>query len=282
MSDDTVAELLARAFALPEPDKVTPFDVPPGTRCSITGAPIARGYRVRDLLQRSTAVILDTVRGDPDGYLSDAAARCWQSVGPGKPLMRGGLAFEDGTVYQPRIALAGRLDGRGCWRDVLRAVWPARRGQRLVMILTTDTKKRLWTSARIGPLGEVAPVLVCDGDTQGVLTVSWPKLLACLTTVEAVYALGFVKPTIAAGLLGHWPSVEAWGIATALLLDRAVAPWRGTPELTVALLVAQRPHGVVDPPPSLPAVRSAAPAAPAVQTPAAVSTNERLAQGALF
>lgn len=243
----TAADVLASAFALPAPDS-PPLEFPAPLTCALTGVPITSGYAMRPLLQKSTAIILDTIRGNIDGHISDAAARCWLSVGPGKPLMKGGLAFEDGTAYQPMIALkSGQESGRGCWRDVVREVWPSRQGQRLVMILTTDTKKRLWTNARLGSLGEATPIYVCDGNTLQSLSVSWPRMLACLDLVESLYSRGFGKDAIRDNLLSSWATAQSWGLAETIRWDRAIAPWRDSPEMLVALLIAQR-ETILEPP----------------------------------
>ncbi len=243
----TVADILAHALALPPLD-TPPVPAPDGAACALTGAPITHGHPLRPLMQKSTAVILDAVRGPLDGWVSDNAARCWRSSGPGARLALGGLAFEDGAAYQGRIAMAGRDDpARGCWRDIVRAVWPPRRGQRMAWILTTDTKKRLWTSARAGALGEATPVLLCDGDDLRSLTLSWPRLLAALDTVENAYCRGFGKPAIRDGLLSAWSQAQTWGLAEALAWERSLAEIRETPEFTVALLLAQRVQSIEPP-----------------------------------
>lgn len=156
------ADLLARAIDLPAVDRPA-YDLPPATRCALSGAEIAVGYRVPDLLSITTTDLLDTFRGG--AYVSEAVARCFRSQNPrkGNPTARSHLVFADGTYFAPLIARGPARDqDRACWSDLVRQVWPARSGQTCLCLLTTDTKKRLWHRARVGPLGARTPVFVHD------------------------------------------------------------------------------------------------------------------------
>jgi hypothetical protein len=258
MPDDTFitpADLLAAGLALP-PVAEPAVDLPPGTVCAITGQPIARGYRARDLVTSATAEFLDCFRGGVDGFVAEAAARCFRSADPrrGNPCARSQLAFADGTLYQPLInRVAAAEQGRPCWRDLVRAIWPARRGDLVLAILTTNTKRRLWPQARVGTLGARTPLLLYDSalDAASVRWLDWPALLDCLDLVETVYAAGVAKPAIRGGILGSAgragirrpgsarPDGPA-GLATLIGWERALAGWRPRPEFDVAVLIAQR------------------------------------------
>lgn len=252
----TPADLLAHALALPPLD-TPPAQLAPGACCAITGQPIQEGYRVMDrslhLVGQATTEFLDNFRGGIHGHLSDAAARCIRAGQPGSLLHRSLLVFEDGTVHLPLINLASAAEqGRPCWRTLARAVWPARQGQRCVVILTTDTKRRLWPRARVGTLGSHTVLLLHDpeSNTSNLLAVDWPRLLTCLDLVEQVYGLGFSKTSVRVSLYGQTRAVQMVGLTETRRLDRALAAWRDQPEFTVALLIAQRTESVPVAPPA--------------------------------
>lgn len=240
----TPAELLVRGLRL-GPLATPPVPVPPGTNCAITGQPLDAGYPVADMVTAATAEFLDCFRGGVDGWVSENAARCFKNSDPrkGNPTARSVLAFDDGTCYLPLIAReSAREQGRACWSDLVRAVWPARRGERCLVMVTTDNKKRLWIRARVGQLGERTPVLLYDADTgvNEVLLVCWPILVDILNVIEEVYGLGFAKAAIRASLYRHTLALEATGLAETRRYERALAVVRGRPEFAVAALIAQR------------------------------------------
>lgn len=248
MGAESVAALLARGLALPDPpERIS--SVPPGTRCAIGGEVITEGYRVQDMVTGATAEFLDTYHGDVHGWVSVDAARCIRSANPraGNPCARSHLVFADGTYFGPLISReSAAAQERPCWSDLARAVWPARRGHGCLALLTTDTKKRLWPRARLSSLGERTTVFVHDGGSNrsGPSVVSWPALLACLGAVEAVYAVGFVKANIGTSLYRQARLVETLGYPAVRALEATIVPWRTAPEFPVALLMAQK-EGVV-------------------------------------
>lgn len=248
----TPADLLAEGMALPAVSEPA-FDLPPGTECSITGQPISRGYRVSDMVTPATAEFLDCFRGGVHGYVSDAAARCFRSSNPraGNPCARPLLVFAGGPAYMPTIARdspatlprclveAGVSVERPCWSDLVRRVWPEHQGRMCLIIISTDTKKRLWIGARVAALGPRTRVLVYDSATavNEVLFVDWPRLLACLDAVETVYTAGYPKAAIRTSLYGALRSAD---LAETRRLENLLRPWRSRPEFTVACLIAQK------------------------------------------
>jgi hypothetical protein len=236
----TVADLFAAAVPLPDLDPPAP--VPAGTRCALTGAPITEGYRATDLVTIATAEFLDAFRGGTGGWVGVAGARCFRSANPrgGNPLARSWIVFEDRTAWDPLIARLEFRDPktreksahRPAWTDLVRQVWPARAGQRMAMILTTDTKKRLWPRARVMPV-TASPRLVADvvGDAEEIAA-----LLAGVTHVGKKRAIG----------LGE---VERWTVAPlpafALVRDRRLT--RPLPADAVALLDGATPAGAPAP-----------------------------------
>jgi hypothetical protein len=241
----TPADFLTRGLGL-VPLPTPPQPVPPGTCCAITGQPITEGYPVRDMVTDATNEFLDCFRGGVHGYVSDAAARCFKNSDPrkGNPTARAAMIFEDGTYHNPLISRdsAGKSDGRPCWSDLVRAVWPERAGQRVLIILTTDMKRRLWIRARVGTLGPRTPIFYYDSETAGneVLLVDWPRLIECLDLVETIYTAGFVKPSIRESLWRQSKAIEEVGYQQTRMYEAALREWRGTPEFQVATLITQK------------------------------------------
>ncbi len=240
----TPADLLAKGLGL-GPLAMAPQPVPPGTCCAITGQPIDEGYRVADLVGESTAEFLDCFRCGIHGWVSVAAGRCFKNADPrkGNPLARPVMVFEDGTYYNPLISVTSAVaQGRPCWSRLVRDVWPERRGQPVVIILTTDMKKRLWINARVGALGRSTPVLLYDNGycLNAVRYLSWPKLIKCLDFIEYVHTLGFPKPAIQHSLYMATKKVDEIGFGEARSLNNTLVSWRKCPEFLPALLIAQK------------------------------------------
>lgn len=240
----TPADFLAHGLGL-GPLSTPPQPVPPGTTCAITGQPINVGYPVADMVTDATNEFLDCFRGGVHGYVSDAAARCFKNSDPkkGNPTARAAMIFEDGTYYNPLISRDSAIKNeRPCWSELVRDVWPVRAGQRLLIILTTDMKRRLWIRSRVGTLGARTPVFYYDSETAGneSLLIDWSRLVECLDAVEEVYTAGFVKPSIRECLWRQTKAVEEVGFAQTRASERAMQGWRGTPEFQVATLIAQK------------------------------------------
>ncbi len=243
----TPADFLANGLNLaPLPQAPTPLTE--GTCCAITGQPIREGYSVRDMVGDATAEFLDCFRGGVHGYVSEAAARCFKNADPrkGNPTARAMLVFAD-HYYEPLINRESALvQDRPCWRDLVREVWPGRRGQQMLMILTTDTKKRLWIRARVGTLGSRTPILCYDGKLclNEVRLVDWAALVECLEIVEAIYQLGFAKEVMRESLYLASKVAGAVGLRQTRTLEGVLRVWRERPEFKPALLIAQK-EGVV-------------------------------------
>ncbi len=239
----SVADLLAAAYPLPDLT-LTSVDVPPRTRCAISGQPLTRGVPVAGITTSATTEFLDQFRGGLHGYVSEAAARCYKSADPrkGNILARSLAAFAGEPGALPLIARERAVaEGRPCWSDLVRQVWPARRGQTCVLIISTDTKKRLWPRARVGALGSQTPVYYYDAPTAGndTLYLDWPRLLACLDLVEEVYTAGYPKAAIRESLYRAGRMAQD-DLVRVRPWERALAEWRGLPEFTVATLIAQK------------------------------------------
>jgi hypothetical protein len=239
-----VADLLAAGYPLPELE-IAVTDVPPGTRCVISGQPITRGVPVSAITTDSTTEFLDHFRNGLNGYISEAAARCYKSANPrkGNILARSLAAIEGEPGLLPLIARdRARAEGRPCWSELVRDLWPRCRGKRAVLVLSTDTKKRLWPRARVGTIGSRTALYYYDAETagNGTLWLDWPRLLICLDLVEEVYTAGYPKAAIRESLYTAGRITQSLGIGSVRQWERTIAPWRGSPEFVVATLIAQR------------------------------------------
>lgn len=249
-ADLTVTSLIAGTHKLP-PFPVPARDLPDGATCALTGESITLGYSLGDVTTDATNEFLDTFRGLGGGFVSESVARCFKAHPKNGCQILAFLAFEDGTLFQPLIAReSAGSTGRPCWSDLVRDVWPARQGQRMAAILTTDTKKRLWPRARVGCLGPSTPIYLHDGDTHvsAPLRVDWPHLISVLDLVEDVYSLGFSKRTIRASLLQDYARARQVGFGACRALEARLHVHRGSPEFAVALLIAQRRPGTAQAP----------------------------------
>lgn len=241
----TPPDLLVRGLGLgPLPNP--PVEVPGGACCAVTGKLITRGYPVADMTTEATAEFLDFFRGGMNGYVAEETARCIKinaAPSAGNPTARATMVFADGTYYNPLISTeSAAKQERPCWSQLVREIWPARAGQPVLIILTTDMKKRLWPRARVGALGNSTPVLYYDSKSNGneVFRIDWPEMLRVLDLVEEVYSKGFSKAAIVEGLPRAWKATLALGLGETIRWDRQLAFWRGSQAFQMAVLIAQK------------------------------------------
>jgi len=240
----TPADLIARGLDL-EPLDVAPEPTPIGAVSAISGKPLKVGYRAADFVTPAMNDAIGLFHNSLNGWISDNEVRLFKNAAPklGNMPSRSVLVFEDGSYYWPLISGASAGEkGRPCWSDLVRAVWPERKGERMVMILSTDTKKRLWPRAEVGALGQHTPIYGYDGATgmAQVLYLDWARMLACLDDVETVYSLGFSKDAIRMSLLDNWNVMQQVGMRETQRWERALADWRPSAEFWVAAMIAQK------------------------------------------
>lgn len=238
----TVPDLLAETltYRLPDPPKTCPD----GTRCAITGAPIAVGYPVMELVTPATNEFLNTFRGQPHGWASESAARCFRAHSKnGGTLSRSWFVIPDVIAASPMINRESAVEqGRPCWSDIVRSVWPEHAGKPALVILTTNTKKRLWPLARVGILGERTDVYLYDSDMNIAENrpVSWPRFIATLDAVETALEAGFSRRYVANGLLAD-PQARV-DPKRARQLEQTLSPMRRILEWPMAILIARKPE----------------------------------------
>lgn len=236
----TLTQLLAHALQL-EPIDAPLRSLPDGTYCVMTGEAITEGYNVMDITTSATNEFIDTFRGCPTGHVSESVGRCFKLWNLGSV-----LAFESGVHYRPLMSPVSALEqGRPCWRDIPRIVMERHRGEKAVVILATETKKRVWPKAKIGTVGQRMPVLVHDSGL-GMLKnvyIDVPRLQEAIDIIHRVREAGFqaVKSGRAwpmlEGLFSDYKTAESIGFARTRELEAELKPWRRAPELMCAALI---------------------------------------------
>ncbi len=231
----TVTEYLVSGLKIP------PLDEPPKpvtANCAITGLHITHGYPVWDIVPNTAGEYLDLLPNGTNGYVSDSAARAIK----GTWNLGSRIIFSDGTHYHPLIA-RDKTGERPCWSDLVRQLWITKRGEPVLMILTTDVKKRVWHKARIGVLGSATPVMIYDVSDSGlssVQVIDWAVLLEILDVVENIYSMGFSKNGIRYSLLREWSRVPLLGVRQVVDLDNQLKPLREKIEFAMAVLISQK------------------------------------------
>jgi len=209
------------------------------------GTPLTVGYPTADALSDATGEFLDLLPGGSTGWVSENVARALKGM-----WNAGSVAvFEDGTYYHPLLSReSAEKQRRPWWSGLVRQVWPERSGQRGVLILADDYKKRVWPRAEVGTLGAHTAIYVHAGDISGVLYVDWARLVSTLDRVEEIArecqaALGkaWIMTTRRALAESFWeqPLVRALGARRAAELETEVAALRGQPEFTISQIIFQ-------------------------------------------
>lgn len=236
----------------------------------MTGEALSEGYPIQSIIPSTTGEWLDLLRGDVHGYFSPAAAACIQndwnlgsraifetSLGvfsASYPLLarpKPGAAVElvDEATADPKRLKTLRRDGQGarpCWSDIIRSL-PERRGQRCLLIVATDPKKRVWNRARVGVVGEATPFLLFDSSRSLLTVVQAPvdDLVPAFELVEAIYTSGFTKSAIERFLPSESKPVAAVGMAQAMRWEAALKPLRLLPWFPVLSICCQRSEAPV-------------------------------------
>lgn len=241
----TLTEMIASAFDLP------PVDIEPSmcdSICVLSGQSITSGYPVMDIASHAMGEFWETFNGNPHGYLSESAARCWKSCNPhGVNICRLSMAVFDGVGYLPLVNRdAAEEQGRPCWSDLVRDAWKLYQKKPCGIVLTTDTKKRIFQSGRSGILGEHTPVLVCDPQQfiYQVLDIDWPVMLCDLDFCEIVYNVGFSKRAVAESLFREMNQCLEIGMEQARDWERKLRVVRNRAHFPIINIIMQRRKGI--------------------------------------
>lgn len=232
------------AAALVEAYGSAPLDEPPtptgsSTLCAMTGVSIEAGYPLHKLISDATADIADTFPYRESGMVSVVAASAFRDGS-----LSGNLCVIIDSIAHGLRPMVSResatAQDRPCWADVLRTLRP---GQQTMIVLSNESKRRLWPRARLAPVGPAWSVYLHDETGSAPREISHARLIACLDLVEEIYAAGFSKPAMRRGLLAanNLKTIEACGWPESRRYEASLRAWRATQELAVALFVAQRP-----------------------------------------
>lgn len=174
----------------------------------------------------------------------DAEAHAREALAKAQAKLAAAGPEDDREKLEKAVAAAEKrilaVQGRPCWSDLVRQVWPVHQGKICLVLLTTDTKKRLWPRARVGALGAKTPVYLHDGALSRVEFINWPGLLRVLDLVEEVYAAGFSKSYLRAGLYGATQALAQVGYRQMASWEQALYGLRPLAEFQMALLIAQK------------------------------------------
>jgi len=235
----SAAELLVAGLNATLPEKLEKYiEHNLDTTCCITGERITSGIAWKRIIPSSTGEYLDLMHGMTFEYMSVPAAIAYKNSWN----LGSRLIFEDGTMYHPYIGReSASKSERPYWSELVREIWPSRRGQNCLCIFAGDFKKRVWNHARVGPLGRSTSVYLLDPDrhVSQNLIVDWQKLINTLNFVEMVYSRGFSKKAIAENLCIHFSAISV-DLIGALELEEELAHLRYEPEFEIAILIAQR------------------------------------------
>lgn len=213
--------------------------------CAMTGARLTAGYPTRDALSTATGEFLDLLPCGDTGWVSENVARALKGM-----WNAGSVAvFEDGAYYHPLLSgESAAKQGRPCWSGLVREMWPARQGQRGVLMLADDYKKRVWPRAEVGTMGAHTAIYVHAGDVSRVVYVDWGRLVTMLEEVEQIArtcqaALG--KTWRMATYRGISESmyetglVRALGLTQAAQLETQLRAMRDAPEFIITKTIFQ-------------------------------------------
>lgn len=233
----TVADFLVIGRGL-APLDITPMELPCACYDALYGTPINVGYPIWDVVSRTAGEYLDTL-GNNAEFVSENTAIAFKNSWN----MGAWLIFEDGTGHHPMISsLSAKKQGRLCWSDLVRDIWPFRRGQRALCILTTDFKKRLWPYARVGVLSEKTNIYLHNPDINisSNVIINWQLAVEYLDVVEEVYTQGFTMKNIAESLVANMTVCNRVGLLRALSHEKFLSGIRCSNEFKFACTIAQR------------------------------------------
>ena len=239
----SLPQLTARGFGLAVSDRER-VACPVGTRCSLSGEEIDFGYRIADIVSAAQGEWWETFNGNPFGYLSEAAAACWLASNPKRDMrMSKSFAVFGDAAYEPMVSQkSADAQGRPSWRDLVRTAWERHRGEPCALVLSSDTKKRVWWRGRSGTLGGNTPVLIYDTGQVGLFEVrmiDWPAMLGSLELVEAAYAGGFYQGDVATTLMQNITACERIGWAAVVEMERSLGAARRSDHWPFVRLIAR-------------------------------------------
>lgn len=226
-----LTQLFTSAFALPQPSSPAPCI----SHCAMCGLEIDWGHPFRDVVSSASSEIQDVFRYQSDYVCGDCAA----AFAASRTLTGGLYADSAGVGLRPMVARASATEERPAWTDLVRGL---PRDVNSVSIITLNTKRRLWPSAVVSRFGPAWMPLYHNGDVSRPLRIDADRLLEVLAVAEYWYNNGISKRSMVDSVLRSWTPKS--DMALLMEAERAIAPWRGTDELELALFIGQKTEAV--------------------------------------
>jgi hypothetical protein len=152
------------------------------------------------------------------------------------------MAVFGGAAFEPMISQKSADEqGRPSWRDLVRDAWKYHQGDECALVLSTDTKKRVWWRGRAGRVGRNTPVLVYDMGFSifRVISIDWPAMLEDLDVIESIYSYGFSKGALNSSLLGESKTIAKIGLLKTIDAEKQLSQLRQQEHFLFCLLIAQ-------------------------------------------
>lgn len=246
---ESAPELVWEALGRPVPEgktgsgyrfeAVAPAEGGGSARCATCGVPIGTGVPVRP--RRGVKGIDNpTFFGHAEyfRYGSHVCPACAFFYGDPKRTHRSVAAIGD-RGFWPVFSAKSATAERPRWRQVLGMIARVPAATPLAGVLTTDPKIRLWPRMELGTAARPALyVHAPDYDWSRSTAFDLRRTAEAMALVDRGLALGAPRAALWAGLVGAAKVADRHGVGAVLALEAAIAPWRGSPELVVALLAA--------------------------------------------
>ncbi len=229
---------LCKALNFPVPDdKLKPFEY--FGRCGMCGGLEGPFYHGQELCSASNAVFMEVFHGvdapvcvyctslfkaqNPRTNNNGSKAMCVIGDMAGFPV----IARDSAEKFQ-----------RPCWTDIAKT---APMGARCVIILSTNTKKRVWPIAIEGVIGPNTPVTISDNDLNMNETIffDWGDMLEDLAIIEAFMDRGLVKTMLFNSLLTKLP-LSDWTMEEILQAEDVMRIIREKRHAPFVHLIAQK------------------------------------------
>lgn len=235
------SKMLCEALDFPRPDNDPKLKrIGDFGKCGICGGTEGPFYRGQDLCSLSNAVFLEVFHGI-DTPLCVYCTSLYKAQNP-RTNNNGSKAMcvIDGKGGFPVIARdsAAKFD-RPCWTDIVKE---APIGTPCVIILSTNTKKRVWPIAAEGFIGNNTPVTISDNDLKlnTTIFIDWVDMLKDLQIVEGFIDRGLTKTALFYTLINTLKFPDGWDANSILEAEAVMSKIRAKKHAPFVQLIAQK------------------------------------------
>ena len=210
-----------------------PFVAGVTRRCAFSGVPLTSGVPVKQVIRPATANIADTFRY-PGDYVSGEVASLFKA----QTALRGNLLATPTELQRPLFSVeSARAQERPSWLDVFVNLSQGG-GEMLVLILTDESKRRLWPNAVVSEWGQFISLFYNVGSTARVLTLRTRWLVSLLRTCTFLLTAGYSRQAIQESLIKSRSLYQAQ-YPESHEVDKGLFQFRHTPEFQVASFTAR-------------------------------------------